>query len=281
MCIIVAKEKGVNMPEMNILKTCFENNPDGAGVMWNENNKVEIRKGFMKWSEFESYINRLASRISLTETGVVMHFRITTHGGTNPKNCHPFPISSRIKDVRKLRLSTDVGVAHNGIIHIGCISKLSDTQTYVVRNLSKYKAIQPDFYKNQCALRHIANEIKSKMCFLNASGEIYTIGDFNTDNGVLYSNSSYINYFGFSPYYNCFNLEHGKYLTPIEGFIIDSNGEIRESDGYEYYIDSSSKVYQLDFGCERAFELDGARAYTFSGMPFHYNAEAVLFVDLI
>ena len=64
MCIIVAKEKGVAMPEMNILKTCFENNPDGAGVMWNENNKVEIRKGFMRWSEFESYGNRCSYTFS-------------------------------------------------------------------------------------------------------------------------------------------------------------------------------------------------------------------------
>ena len=44
MCVIVAKEKGIVMPDKNILKTCFNHNPDGAGIMWNQGNAVHIRK---------------------------------------------------------------------------------------------------------------------------------------------------------------------------------------------------------------------------------------------
>ena len=62
MCIIVAKKSGVYMPDKTILHTCFENNPDGAGVMWNESNKVHIRKGFMTWFDFENFMKTLSNR---------------------------------------------------------------------------------------------------------------------------------------------------------------------------------------------------------------------------
>ena len=59
MCIIVAKRSGIPMPDRTILHTCFENNPDGAGVMWTEDHKVHIRKGFMTVDDFRKSIEKL------------------------------------------------------------------------------------------------------------------------------------------------------------------------------------------------------------------------------
>ena len=49
MCIIVAKEIGIEMPSMETLERCFQANPDGAGFMWADGKMVHIRKGFMEY----------------------------------------------------------------------------------------------------------------------------------------------------------------------------------------------------------------------------------------
>ena len=105
MCIIVSKAKKIEMPDGKTLLRCFESNHDGAGVMWAENGAVHIRKGFMEYDDFNSYLNELENRISLKDTALVMHFRITTHGSTNPSTCHPFPLSRKIKDLKKTSLT--------------------------------------------------------------------------------------------------------------------------------------------------------------------------------
>lgn len=130
MCIIVAKAKGIKMPDGKTLLRCFEHNPDGAGVMWAEQGTVHIKKGFMSYTEFDSFINKLGNRLNLTDTALVMHFRIKTHGSTNPQSTHPYPISRKISHLKRTSFTTDVGVAHNGIIPIKCHKTLSDTQTY-------------------------------------------------------------------------------------------------------------------------------------------------------
>ena len=191
MCIIVAKAKGVSMPEREILRTCFISNSDGAGIMWNQDNKAHIRKGFMDWESFNAFLEELSTQINLKNTGVVCHFRIKTHGKTSPQNCHPFPISNRIRDLKKLSLITDIGCAHNGIIPIKPIYSLSDTQTYILKRLYNIKKAHPRFLESNRIMSKIEKEIGSKMTFLTSNGSIYTIGDYIEQDGVLYSNRSF------------------------------------------------------------------------------------------
>ena len=47
MCIIVAKNAGIPMPSTEILRNCFDNNPDGAGFMLAAKNSVYGFKGLM------------------------------------------------------------------------------------------------------------------------------------------------------------------------------------------------------------------------------------------
>lgn len=265
------------MPDRNILKTCYNHNPDGAGIMWSDGNRVHIRKGFMDWNSFDNFLGDLSEQTDLKQAGVVMHFRITTHGGTKPQNCHPFAISNRISELKKQSIETDVGIAHNGVIPIKCIPKLSDTQTYILKRLYAIKKDYPKFYMNSYIMRQIEKEITSKMAFLTADGSIYTIGDFIEEEGILYSNSSYKE----RGYYSLgwWDIE-GKYLTPIEGFITDCDGNLHESSSFEYWIDDRENVFEYDFETDSFIPLIDATAYNYSGLPFRYNEEEANYFEI-
>ena len=74
MCIIINKIRGLEKPSKETLKNCWDSNPDGAGVMWNEEGKVHIRKGFMDFDSFYKFTETIQNP---TEKGIVYHFRIT------------------------------------------------------------------------------------------------------------------------------------------------------------------------------------------------------------
>ena len=208
MCIIVAKKKGVNIPSNDILKTCFTRNSDGAGLMYNKDNKVIIEKGFMTYDKLEQRLTELKNEFkdnSLKKIGLVLHFRIGTQGKNDAFTCHPFMISDNNEDLRKLVVETDVAMVHNGIISAYSTRKeddLSDTQLfikYMVNTIYKY---DKEFYKDTKVMNMLQDVARSRLCFLDKKGDIYTSGDFITDNDILYSNTSYkkIEYSNYSYY---------------------------------------------------------------------------------
>lgn len=195
MCIIACKPIGLEMPDHDTIENMWHANSDGAGIMYNHKGHVHIEKGFMKLDDFLAALKRIGKDVDLKQAGVVMHFRITTHGGTRPENCHPFPISDSIPMLKKLRLTTRIGVAHNGIIHNTPRDKtISDTMEYIAAQLAPLYRAMPEFYRNQDAMLLVKNGIESKMAFLTDTGDIYTVGDFVEDKGILYSNHSYEGY---------------------------------------------------------------------------------------
>lgn len=201
MCIIACKPIGLKMPDSDTIENMWYANPDGAGIMYNYKGHVHIEKGFMQLEDFTKALDRIGKDVDLTKAGVVMHFRITTHGGTSPENCHPFPISDSIPMLKKLRLTTRIGVAHNGIIHNTPRDKnISDTMEYIAAQLAPLYRALPEFYTNQDAMLLVKNGIESKMAFLTDKGDIYTIGDFVNENGILYSNHSYEDYWASARY---------------------------------------------------------------------------------
>ena len=202
MCIIVAKNKNVEMPSMKTLMTCFENNPDGAGIMYAFDNKVHIKKGFMSFDQFEKALKSISIKTgkTLDELPIVMHFRISTRGNVDGGNCHPFPIGKPIKLLRQTSIKCDVGMAHNGVLHNWEPDKKSiynDTQTFVNECVNVlYDGFGKDFLNNTGAYNLIDHERgTSRLCFLESDGTITCMGNWETDNGVMYSNDSYIDYF--------------------------------------------------------------------------------------
>ena len=194
MCIIVAKEKGKKLPSKETLETCFNRNNDGAGLMYVQNGKVVIDKGYMDFKSFYKRIKKLQKRFKsdLTDKAIVMHFRIGTSGENDKATTHPFPISSNSEDLRKTYFKTDLGMAHNGVIYDYVYGKeLSDTQNFVKDFVSVLKELDNKFLLNKRVIELLDKECGSKLCFLDNKENIYYIGDFIEDEGVKYSNSTY------------------------------------------------------------------------------------------
>ena len=85
----------------DILESCWKRNPDGAGFMFNDCDKVVIMKGFMTFEEFYLRLQTANEFYHLKEKGLVIHFRIATSGLKDKGNCHPYPISNDNLDLRK------------------------------------------------------------------------------------------------------------------------------------------------------------------------------------
>ena len=96
MCIIAIKPAGITMPATTTIENMWYNNRDGAGFMYATGGTVHIEKGFMKLKSLKTALKRLETSIDVVNTPIVLHFRITTHGGTAAENCHPFPVSEKL-----------------------------------------------------------------------------------------------------------------------------------------------------------------------------------------
>jgi hypothetical protein len=300
MCIIAAKPAGVKMPTEETIRTMWSGNHDGAGLMYVENGRVQVEKGFMKLKDFLENLDQLASRLDLTSTPVVMHFRITTHGGTRPENTHPFPITDSVGALKKLKTSADVAVAHNGIINSVTPRKgISDTMEYIATQLAPLKRALPRFYESKDAMLLVKNAIQSRMAFLTSAGKIYTVGDFIDESGILYSNTSYkaplysFRDIDWKYYGNDLDDTYGEYdpkpakstsvkLEPDKaiyvnwlydvGYIVTKHGTLLEGD--DYLVDDEGKVWVYDFQYDLATRVDGARAYSNMGAPYRFNEDA-------
>lgn len=276
MCVIVIKKAGIKIPDT--LKTCWDNNPDGAGFMWADGKKVHIQKGFMKYKHFNKAIKNL--KIDTTAVPMVFHFRITTHGGTSQGNTHPFPISDNIKDLKKLKNAVDVGVCHNGIISGYGQKTISDTMDYIKRQLVPIQKLQKNFYNNPLIMDIIDKAIDSKMVFLDYKGNIKTIGNFITDDKIIYSNDSYL-YARYAWIYADNYYNNSNYLNPqykslnwlTSGYVLLPNGELVEP--WDYLIDWDNKVYQYQYELDACQLIDGARAYTDKGNNVKFKYEDI------
>ncbi len=194
MCVICAKPSGVAFPSVDYVYDMWTANPDGAGFMWADGKKVHIKKGFMTFNSFkDAYTKTFLERENSEDIAAVLHFRITTHGGTKPENCHPFPVSGNMGMLQKLECTTNLGAAHNGIISgISPRKNCSDTMEYIVSVVSIMKKLNKRFYLDKNFGRIIENTIGgSRFCFLDPAGTITTIGTWQEDDGLLLSNKNF------------------------------------------------------------------------------------------
>ena len=197
MCVIAYKPQGVAFPKSEVLKTCFANNPDGAGFMVACNGQVHIEKGFMDYDSFEFALNEYR-RVCGDNCAYVMHFRISTQGGVNKECTHPFPLSRDMSELRKLQVSADIGIAHNGIISLtskGYNKKIdySDTMEFITKYLSLI--IHDKLWATDDNIELITRLCGSKLAILNSDGTCELLGDgWVKDGDMWYSNTSYIPY---------------------------------------------------------------------------------------
>ena len=191
MCVICYKPAGALMPAKKTFKAMYRHNPDGAGFMYLDGGKVQIVKGLMSYSAFQNALAQVRDKV---DSPFVFHFRIATHGGISPEMTQPFPLTSSGRQLRATRTTADTGIAHNGIIMLcNDARKMSDTAQFISQYMTRICTGRAPF--DDINLDIIESCIDSKMCILEASGAVHILGHgWLEDGGLLYSNSSYLDY---------------------------------------------------------------------------------------
>lgn len=298
MCIIVAKPMGQKMPGKNTIETCFQNNPDGAGIMLAYKGQVFGFKGLMTLEAFRDKLHQLEKRFgNLKNFAVVMHFRITTHGGTRPENTHPFPLKTSYPALRDLEWVAEQGIAHNGIID--CTSyhadikaeNVSDTMVFI-KNVAAPIAKHVDIATNKGVAKALQVAAGSRLAFLNGQGKLMVVGDFTQEDGIYYSNSTYkearvkYNLASYKPYYTSwydwddvkYDTSTGKYTYTydddldefkmeladnMELFVLDESYYISENGMTKGYQASEDYALGLNDGCLYYYTYRGENWYKY------------------
>lgn len=224
MCIAIFKPANIGLPSKETLQKCFQSNPDGAGFAFpiqkpDLSKKLKVLKGFETFEKFYTKFEELNATYDFKTLPLLIHFRIGTHGSKNsPEHTHPFVVSESYEDMCQLEAECDCAVIHNGILRFtgGTESNYSttffsrydsakqeyipllpwecpsDTMEFTKKIIYPLVTTEKFFQNNQLKelLKNLASD--NKIVILNAEGEYFKIGDFSENEGVFYSNNSYI-----------------------------------------------------------------------------------------
>ena len=180
MCVICISPKGKAQPDFTTLFNMFSHNPHGAGYMYVKGGEVCIKKGFMY---FPDYYRSIKKEGFTKDDVVIYHCRISTQAGVNKSMCQPFPFTDDLAKIRRLRISSDMGIAHNGIIQITSDGnkRYSDTALFIANILTQ-------LIDDPMILDIIGDLIGSKMVFLRSDGSFKTVGKWTKKDGLIFSN---------------------------------------------------------------------------------------------
>lgn len=249
MCIAIYKLCGNELPTKEILQNCFRANPDGSGFSYSYKGTVYTYKGFFNFDKFYNKLMECEKRYNLKEQGVLLHFRISTHGLTNAANCHPFALTSDEHKLKSAFTKSRYSVIHNGIC--SCTSSasknepLSDTARFVRDYLSEI-ATYKDWFHNPHTIPLIEQLIDSKMAILRADGEIVSTSGFHKANdGNYYSNYSYRESYSYIYGYDFFDDWYGEYLKNEEQYEMPLM-ELKRGETI-YYDDGTVEEYRSDY----------------------------------
>ena len=157
MCIIIYKPVNIRLYDTTI-KNCFENNSDGAGFAYVENEQIYVQKGFFNIETFQEAYEPHKLKQAL------LHFRIKTHGNLEATNCHPLHISEQLV------------FAHNGIIYqVPKDEEKSDSVLFnelILQNLIRVFGTQIIFDKTIQTLIK-AYVYSSRLVFLDNKGQVH------------------------------------------------------------------------------------------------------------
>lgn len=190
MCIICFKDEGQSLPSMEHLENCWSNHHDGAGMAWYlpDEETWQVKKGFMTLEDFKK--EYLAQDFKPEDT-FILHFRTGTSGknkGRSAKQTHPFPVTSRVRNMEAMTYKAKKIVFHNGIVGAGS-KEYSDTM-FGVRDYV-YPLLK---YINDDNIYILLGELWDKGRVLITDGfQIYEYGKWITDEetGIMWSNDEY------------------------------------------------------------------------------------------
>ena len=155
------------------------------------------------------------------------------------------------------------------------------------------------------------NAIDSKLAVLTGEGEIITVGDFETDKGIMYSNGSYKSYgsryakyslydwdfdweeSAFTSYAKSSGAKKGKKKKgkktaepisiskqPLMWLVMaDEGAYVRNektgyiTEGLDFLLDSENRVWIYDITLDACTRMPGHTAYTSQGSVMRYNGD--------
>ena len=179
MCIAILNTKGTTLKK-EVLRNCWENNGDGAGILYiNNDKKLSVFKEMTSFDNFYNNYSEIKSKYG--KRNIVLHFRISTHGRVNETNCHPFLVDDSI------------GFVHNGMIYdVPTSTEFSDTYMF---NQTILKNLKEGFEYNETILEMIDTFIGSgsKLVFLNDNDDYFIVNEKagHWHLGCWFSNTSY------------------------------------------------------------------------------------------
>lgn len=183
MCVIVIKPRGLALPEKELMKKCWADNPDGGGfaIVRKDDTIATVEKGFMTFKSFYHYLTKYDID---NDDLVVLHFRYATHGYKSAGQTHPFPVSKYLSKLEELQFKSDTVVFHNGIIKMkDQIKGWSDTMQYVGGVMSYMQPL--DFNK-------ITEQTKGNRLCIVHDGKVTLTGEgWEKEDGYIYSNLSW------------------------------------------------------------------------------------------
>lgn len=177
MCVIAVLPKHIALSQ-KILKNCYENNPDGFGIMALVDGKMQIAKSMGNFDVFLTEYRNFPQNVERA-----LHFRWATHGALDEKNCHPFPVTP------------DLWLMHNGVINTCEVDDtFSDTWNFATHDLGREEIIKswgmdaierPDF---KAMLEKIS--AGSKLFFMDTQGRTLRTfeKDWHKERGCFFSN---------------------------------------------------------------------------------------------
>ena len=174
MCIAIANTQNNPLSDEE-LTNCWENNPNGAGILYKEDGKLKVYKQMTSLDDFKSEYNRV-----IKLSNCLVHFRVKSAGAITEDNIHPFMVHDNL------------GFIHNGtIMNLKYDNHLSDTQLF---NNNILKHFNKDFINNLDIVEMLEDYVGfSKMVFMDET-EVFTIinerkGDWEGEN--WFSNDSH------------------------------------------------------------------------------------------
>lgn len=186
MCLIIqGSPKKFNR---EIISKAFQRNSDGFGLMYiDKKSKRIVSKKF-----YTKKLNKILKTFKTHSKNcdqIALHFRITTNGNTNNKNCHPFSVLNADND------RIDVSLMHNSpMLPAPLLSDAFSDSYYfskiILRPILKnnFKLISNKSFLD-CLEKIIQAECDSRVLLLNTfNNEFIKLGTWHDHNGLSYSN---------------------------------------------------------------------------------------------
>lgn len=183
MCLLVTQSANTVFDD-DFLKGVYNLNSDGIGVMFAENDSLNIMRCIpVTEQDFIDFF-----RTNIQGRNCAWHARMRTHGDIDLDNCHPYQVISAEEGY-------PLYLAHNGILSMGnaADTSKSDTWHYIQDYLRPTLLKNPEFFMTEAFRKIISAHIGSnnKFVLMDAYGNVVTINKTSgvTHNGAWLSNT--------------------------------------------------------------------------------------------